>query len=503
MGDADEIINAVMNDEKLRESRIFRGEVYRDQPILRRASELARPAVPAKIKEMRSFAYTPEAYWKTSAWLFRTQGLFMADYTDDQPCCEDFTAYYPTYRDLSVEQLRGYFTWRTAFRKGSAPEAPQPFIILYMFELINQIGVNSPADGAELFRRLLEAYAGPGTDISRFGHRWLNDYAVYYGLPPELLADTPESSFDSAVLTLINWDSADSESLYKAISRLSAYPIESSAFYAQEPELFRKAVCRVFVRLSEHFETHRKNSLCDKLFGKLVEMKYRMFESAVFFDTEPLRNCEYTFCDIHSYSCRKGIWYCTKLRGNRGRNKPLGELVRTVDSLLRELTGRYHKISVGETSKSTITLAQKELTALLAEEKLKEVIRIDIDLSALEDIRSAAARTCEKLIVDEEAEVMNIPETPAAPTETAADTPNDDTPLNEAESAFLSALIAGGDWKACAKAHSALPAILADSINEKLFDEFGDTVIDFSGDTPLLIEDYADELSNYLRKCDR
>ena len=37
-------------------------------------------------------------------------------------------------------------------------------------------------------------------------------------------------------------------------------------------------------------------------------------------------------------------------------------------------------------------------------------------------------------------------------------------------------------------------SILADSINEKLFDLFGDTVIDFSADSPELIEDYTDEL---------
>ncbi len=501
MGDAEEIINFVTNDEKLRESRIFRGEVYHDQPILRRASELARPTVPAKIKEMKSLAYTPEAYWKTSAWLFRTQGQFMADYTDDQPYTEDFTAYYPTYRDLTVEQLRGYFTWRSAFRNGSAPEAPKPFVLLYMYELINQIGVSEPAEGAELFRQLLSEYSQPGTEVSRYGQRWLSDYAAYYGLPPELLSDSSDSIFDSAVMTLINWDTADSEKLFAAILRLSAYPIESSAFYQQEPELFREAVCRVFVRLSEHFQLHRKNSLCGKLFGKLVEMKYRMFESAVFFDTEPLRNCEYAFCDIHRYSCRKGIWYCTKLHGNRGRNKALGEIVRTVDSLLRELTGRYHKIAAGENSKSTITLAQKEIAALLAEQKAKEVVRIDIDLSALAGIRSAAARTCEKLIVDEEE-----PDTSETEPVISAQEPSsgvDNAVLNEAESSFLAALLSNGDWRACAKAHSALPAILADSINEKLFDDFGDTVIDFSGDTPLLIEDYADDLGSYLRKCDR
>ena len=39
-------------------------------------------------------------------------------------------------------------------------------------------------------------------------------------------------------------------------------------------------------------------------------------------------------------------------------------------------------------------------------------------------------------------------------------------------------------------------SILADSINEKLFDNFGDTVIDFFDDEPIVIEDYTEELKN-------
>ena len=38
----------------------------------------------------------------------------------------------------------------------------------------------------------------------------------------------------------------------------------------------------------------------------------------------------------------------------------------------------------------------------------------------------------------------------------------------------------------------------ADSVNEKLFDIFGDTVIEFSGDDPAVIEDYADELKGMI-----
>ena len=39
---------------------------------------------------------------------------------------------------------------------------------------------------------------------------------------------------------------------------------------------------------------------------------------------------------------------------------------------------------------------------------------------------------------------------------------------------------------------------MADSINEKLYDAFADTVLTFDGDTPVVIEDYEEELKGMI-----
>ena len=43
-----------------------------------------------------------------------------------------------------------------------------------------------------------------------------------------------------------------------------------------------------------------------------------------------------------------------------------------------------------------------------------------------------------------------------------------------------------------------MPSIEADSINEALFDEFGDTVILCEDDKLFLAEDYTEDLEQYL-----
>lgn len=49
-----------------------------------------------------------------------------------------------------------------------------------------------------------------------------------------------------------------------------------------------------------------------------------------------------------------------------------------------------------------------------------------------------------------------------------------------------------------------MASILADSINEKLFDEIGDSVIEFNEqDQPEIVEDYQEDLDEIFLKKDR
>ena len=43
-----------------------------------------------------------------------------------------------------------------------------------------------------------------------------------------------------------------------------------------------------------------------------------------------------------------------------------------------------------------------------------------------------------------------------------------------------------------------MPSVVADTINEALFDEIGDNVLECDGDNIMLVEDYREELSLIL-----
>ena len=75
--------------------------------------------------------------------IFYEQGRFMEDFEDDYEKEVPFSAYFPSYQMMGYEQLRTYFTWRTRLRKGEITDTSASYLFLYLYELLNQIGVRS------------------------------------------------------------------------------------------------------------------------------------------------------------------------------------------------------------------------------------------------------------------------------------------------------------------------------------------------------------------------
>lgn len=474
------------------------GQVYCDEPIIRRASEIKKPKVPAKIREMRNIARTREAYWKTSAWLFYQQGTFMAEYTDDYDYSgynKKFFMFMPAYSEMDTEQLRGYFSWRTRFRNGEFTPVPNYFIALYAQEIINRIGVSSAEEGFELLARLQQEYP----DCPDITENWLSDYAVYYGLPEEYYTRCSEFENDRYITAFINFDETDDDLLYKAVCELSPYKIGSSKFCREYPQEYKQAIVRVVRSLSSFHEKHRKRSLCEALFGKMTERFYRMFEYAAFYEKERHKEVDITVNPVRSYRCRgNGIWSVRRYEKTQASRK-LGMIAKETDRLMREAYGFKGALKESDVPKSTVDLIKKVIDAISAErekasarEKLRKIV---IDVSQLSRIRADADIVRDKLIVEEEAE--QFPES----AEEIVRTKEEETPVEEsgglltaAENGFVQALLSGADVRAYAAGTGVLPSVLGDGINEKLFDIFADNVIDFTGDKPCILEDYIDDI---------
>ncbi len=491
MADVDKIIDQLLNDKKLMNSKNIRDKIYSDQPLIKRASQIKTPETPTKIKEMKAIAYSSEAYWKTSAWLFYNQAKFMEDFTDVYDYSKNFAKQYPIYSDLSTEQLRGYFSWRTRIRNGEFPPAPVPFIMIYACEIIHNIGVESAEKGFEILLKLSENYDSAKTSLLNL----LADYAVYYKLPEEYINKCPRFSDDVHLENLINCTSASDEEVFSAIKAFSGYNIEKSRFYTENPENIANASVRIFRRLSAFYAEHRKNSFCVYLFGKSSETIHNLFDSVVFYDINRTRSFDFQVNSIRSYKCRNGSWLCSGYP-KIGSNKKLGEIIRFIDKTMRDRCGYKHKLISADIGKNTVSLILKELDEIDHEER-KKSSHIEIDISQLSKIRSDADITRDMLLTEDEIieeklieETADIPEIPVGTTQNGI--------LSADEIKYLDALINGGDHQAICRETGIIPSVMADNVNERLFDIIGDTVIEFIGDSPQIVEDYKDDLKTFI-----
>lgn len=575
------LIERIMAEARTHQSARFSNKIYADEPILKTGRQMQNflPDQYRKMREISRWQDDPKGgagRWLSEAELFYRQGLLMANFEDDCPYNGTFKSYFPTYNAMSDRQLRGYFTWRAQVRRGNIEETSTSFAFLYLYELICGIGVDDPLDGFDKIKAFWGAYRAFEPGIDRFARVWLQDYAVFHGLDPRLLCDSKTVMFDNALIELrraardlapaqapsgqtakrrktseptlpLPPDEAREERLMAAINALSTYNLNNSRLDRGHHLDLRHVACAVYVRMARYYDTHRKTGIVASLFGEETAMPYTMFASAVFFAPERHEDCEYRLDPIHIYRCQNGFWECMRIHGSRQKSSKLGEIMRACDQRLRLALDPSHPLKEEKVPKYLAKIIDDEIVAWLSWNATHQPVKIDIDLSQLGHIRSAAAQTREALLIDEEREddttadveeadsgqpeaepVANmIVEPVAAPMEQdEADEPTISTeqfgvvapllapapaPATAMSADTASALVpaAEGYLRALLEQNAAQAAsaversgqsedMLVDNINEALFDLVGDTVIEFGAAGPQIIEDYEADVRGYL-----
>ena len=575
------LIERIMAEARTHQSARFSNKIYADEPILKTGRQMQNflPDQYRKMREISRWQDDPKGgagRWLSEAELFYRQGLLMADFEDDCPYNGTFKSYFPTYNAMSDRQLRGYFTWRAKVRRGNIEETSTSFAFLYLYELICGIGVDDPLDGFDKIKAFWDAYRAFEPGIDRFARVWLQDYAVFHGLDPKLLRDSKTVMFDNALIELrravrdlvpasapsaqapkrrkaseptlpLPPDEAREERLMAAINALSTYNLNNSRLDRSHHRDLRHVACAVYVRMARYYDTHRKTGIVASLFGEETAMPYTMFASAVFFAPERHEDCEYRLDPIHIYRCQNGFWECMRIHGSRQKSSKLGEMMRASDQRLRMALDPAHPLKEEKVPKYLAKIIDDEIVAWLSWDAAHQPVKIDIDLSQLGHIRSAAAQTREALLIDEEREDgvpaqveatsheslpsepvvdMIVGQTDASAQHDKSDEPTISTEqfgivapllaptpipattapanitaaLEPAAVTYLRALIDQNTAQAAsAIAQSGKSEdMLVDAINDALFDLVGDTVIEFGAAGPQIIEDYEADVRGYL-----
>jgi len=431
------------------------------------------------------------AYRQSRESIFIKQGKLLAGYEDDYVYDRRVTHYFPTYQSLTNPELRGYFSWRTKLRRGNLQKTSLTYAFLYIYELLNQIGVADPMDGYRKLTEFRDAYGALDDGILPYLNLWLMDYVVYYNLDAGLLADTPQVRFNRGIAVLDSIQSRGDEEVIRAVKQLSPKWLERSKFYREYREDCDTVTVRVLRRMSAHYNARCKKTMVEQYFGSFSQYRVILFDAAVFYERQVEGSRQYKVDENYIYRCRNGLWSVQKYNCLPHSNGKLGDVLKAIDGVMRECYGYGRPIQYKLDTKWILKIIQEEARNLLTEKKAAEEKKITIDYSRLARIRSDAAVTRDRLMVEEEAEE----EAPPVQTPAPAEEP-EDTPLTRDEYRLLQSLLYGRDY-GWVRSSGLMLSVLVDGINDKLYDTFSDSVL-LGDDPPELIEDYIADLKEMI-----
>lgn len=474
---------------------------YRDTPLPFAGSAYQPPKekLPERLRQMRRlYEYGRESSEERAVNFYR-QGKFMEDYEDDIPWQGDFLRYFPTYHDLTTQQLRGYFSWRACVRSGDFRPIPASAAYIYLYELLNGIGAVSPEDSLEKLCAFETGYIDSGLGDKRMRQnlrRWMLEFCVIHGLPPALArqyADPELLGRDDALTSLRSPAERPDEELFSALCYFDGKLLLKSPVLAGNGDRGKHLFCEVW-RLAASGYRHREKDLFTLCFGERARRPWHPLGNAVFHWQGRPEDRTYTLDECRHYRCRDGLWQAEnyeKLSFDRDRFRGL---LHETDRLLRRYlkTGRYLREKPEDAWALPYIEAVIEADRRAALEAAKP--KIEIDLSGLDRIREDAVSTRDSLLTEEELREMEEADTPVS---VPLPMPGVSL-LTDMQASILRALLAGRPPDDILMEHGLMPSIAADAINDALYDEIGDVVLLCEDDELSLVEDYLDDISQIL-----
>ena len=420
------------------------GRRYSDQPLSAGAWS-REESLPAKIREMKTLARPGRGVLEEN--IFYQQAMYMADYEDDFRYKGKFLRFYPTYQTMTGDQLRGYFGWRTRFRKGQAGMEQLPYIYLYLFEVLCGAGIRSPEEGLEKLREADRLFGEKDASLREKIRQWMRDYVVYHRMDQALL---PEETEDLSVpiSVLLRYENSlreeaeataafrEEEEVFAALCRAASYDLTASAFYKKYPEETRQAATFALRELCLA-RKDRKMTLVKKYFGIPARYNYSMFSGAVFYDPRKQEDAVYPVNDALQYECADGRWYCCSYSRTKETSRELGNLCHEIDRQLRIQFGFKSVLKQRLEEKAAADQIGRAIREwhewkIREEEKAAAKPQLEIDFSILSKIREDADQTRDKLIVEETEEFPETAVTAGSPmesemSEVASETPPADS----------------------------------------------------------------------------
>ena len=429
---------------------------------------------------------------------FRKAALIYYDYKTPKCDFAPFYSYMPQYSQFNMAQKNYYFYWRSELRRGKYIKSDYSYIYLYVYEILNLPDMVPPEEGIKLLCRLWREYRGDLPRIDAYFSVWVQDYCLVYNLPCPM-GEVREFIFDVISASefkefyLSDIDGAGTDGVDAMIAYLSDYDWRRGKYAAGENE--------------EIYKRHMYGSMC-LLFDRLEVGKR---EATAEVSTVKRDAFPHSLC-THAVKCKLEIEYVALAR-EEGLRKIITAGVRYTENKLRALFGIKSRLGIkdfGDEYKRLIDSyfasifeyerRMKEREVAPEYEKLYDAESTGLSFVGADEIERVSWSTTARLVVeDEESRIENSAEsTPEPPCE--PDVCETDVNSSQSETYGLS----NRDIALIRAAYDGHGELIDDGamerINEAFSDGFGDVILEHDGEKYIIIEDYKEEIGEWLLK---
>ncbi len=453
---------------------------------------------------------------------FRKTALIYFDY---RPTARydfvDFYSYQPQYSQLTPEQKNYYFYWRGELQRGRYIRSNSSYIRLYISEVLNLPDKIPPSEGIYILCRLWREYRKQFSMLDSYLAAWICDYCLVHRL---LLPIEELESFLPDVIAVSNFKEFYLSGIEHAPSRIGAilsylsdYDYRKSKYAEGDPE---------------HSDEKRKEEA--ELFRKHIEGAMSLLLSDLW--GECVAECRRGVAEKKRYDAFMGAICTHKVKRKleveyyridkaEGLHRGVSAAVRYAENKIRALLGIKGRLSVKDLPTGYRTLidyyfdainkrAEKERQRASepAYERLYDAPNEKMSAEGADEIERASWSTTMRLVEasDEEMHEALIPTEEVTEPESRVDASfeprssadAEDTPdsygLGSEEIRYIAALLGLGDVSSVSG--SLDEAALVERINEAFSDGFGDVIIEETPDGYTVIEDYREDITEWLSR---
>lgn len=420
-----------------------------------------------------------------------------------------FYSYMPQYSQMTKEQKAYYFYWRDEVRHARFLRSDYSYLYLYVYEIINLPDRIPKEEGLDLLCTLWREYRKDLPRIDRYFSVWIQDYCLVYSLSPparklsDFIFDViPSSTFREFYLS--DLPTACESGVSTLVACLSDYDWHSARFATGESARgYRRHMEGALGYLMRHVFSVSKHLLSSGRGAVIVR------------DAFPSSLC------THSVKCRLEIHYYP-LSEAHGIRESVTAAVKYIENRLRAALGVKSRLSVKNLPDDYRAVVDFYFDTLFrdatkkrktehvpAYERQYDAPREELSFGGADKIESESWEVTRRLVREEmednepkdeiDASFKTKPMREASVAVAIAPEENESDGLSLA---VLRALFLGDGARAASLAKAVgLPLdSIVERINERALDEIGDTVIEPFDGAYRTVDDYREEITQWISK---